>query len=335
MNNGNTVSFSEKNVLFFGSAACITDEKGVHAYLNEACHENPLIKPILTGNVSLFRELCTHESANRTAKGQYPLYFALMFGKEEVINDLIRMTDDINRKDKTESTILMHAFRGIETAARLARRETSESDGNQMPFGFSRTKKKLLNAAEKMITAGADVNTANVFGETALSFAVHSRQVGAVRLLIENGANACHGISRREATPFLPQRLRMAIDPFAVLGSLMTPSGRQGRKRAVSLLKEARTPYEWGVFYGDAEILALLEKSRIVYKTFDESAIEKMNRFKKTCLAVALCYVAAIGSGMLADCLLPHKESEETAQPPERVLKGTLPDLTPPFQKER
>lgn len=335
MRNGNTILFTEKNILFFGKSAPITDEKGLSVYLNEACRDHPLIKPILTNDVPLFREIFVPELANRLVKDQYPLYFALMYSGNEITDCLIQTTNDLNRADDTGSTLLTHAFRGIETAARLACREISESNDNKVMFGFNRTKERLLDAAEKMIHAGADVNAINVFGETPLSLAVHSRQAEAVRLLIENGANACHGISCREATPRLSYRLGAIVDPFTVLGSFITPSGRKWYKETVSLLKKARTPYEWGAFYNDADIVQLLKQSYTLYKTCDESAIEKMKRQKKTYLVTALCCIAAVVGGVLSDYLRAPDKSSERASEHDQVLKGGAPVSRTNFQKER
>lgn len=335
MDNPNTIQFEKSNVVFFMRNIDEKKEFSVAEYFNELCRENPLILPILKNDLSSFKKVYTPELANQTAKGQYPLYMAMFYAGEEIRDILIQDTRDLNRKDSTGSTLLHHVFRGIETTARLAREAQKTSGDSDPRFHTFVSYSRLMDTAGKLILKGVDVNVVNEFGETPLSFAVHSRQVEAVKLLIENGANSCRGISCKQSTPYLSKRLSYVVDPFVTLGGMFFKKSRQYRKESLDLLKKSKTPYEWGQFYDDPEILSLLEKGKPSNGIHNDSAIDKLNQVKRTLIKLVVVYITLVAANAVAERILGHTEHEKSETTPTPVLKSDVKIPEDIYQKER
>lgn len=334
MSNDNIILFPKTNVLFFGSVAPTVNKIELDIYFNELCNENPLILPILKNDVSSFKKIYMPELANKTPKGQYPLYMAMFYADKEIRDILIRDTHDLNRKDATGSTLLHHVFRGIEITARLAREIQKTSDDSDPRFHTFVSHTRLMDTAKKLILKGVDVNVVNKFGETPLSFAVHSCQFDAVKLLIESGANACRGISCKRATPHLSERLNYVTDPFMTLGGMLFKKSRQYRKESLDLLKKSKTPYEWGQFYNDPEIISLLEKGKPSNVIYNDSALDKLNKFKKTLIKLVITYITLMTASTLANRILEHDEHKVEPKP-SVIWKNTSKISENIYQKER
>ncbi|KAK5644313.1 hypothetical protein RI129_005613 [Pyrocoelia pectoralis] len=163
----------------------------------------PLIITALVENSKTMVDFLIAKGANvhltSYETGASCLHYASSAGYDDIVNDLLDKGLDINRENNQNETPLRLAFIGkhSSTIKLLLSRGASVDDGN-----FTHT--YMHYAAElgddsivtDLIHKKVDLNTINSDGNTPLFLAVLFKNVSAVRLLIENGAD--YNLKNRE-----------------------------------------------------------------------------------------------------------------------------------------
>lgn len=123
--------------------------------------QTPLMRSVIEDNVIMAQTLVAL-GANIEAqddRGQVALFYAVRRGSREMLSWLLSRTENVNPRDSEGNTPLMAAARSTNMSVQL------------------------------LLDAGAEVNTTNALGQTALHVAANAGYAEILRTLIEAGAN--------------------------------------------------------------------------------------------------------------------------------------------------
>ena len=166
--------------------------KGQQMEFREACRE---------GNSERVRQLIQDgQDVNRGDSGWTPLMFAANYGRDQVVQELIRAGADVNGKNYTKRTALhLASWRGHSSVVKTLA-EAGVNPNVQDVDGVTPLMKAAYwghaNVVVELIRAGADVSVVSsreclsvVAGSTALHFAAAKNSIECGVLLVEAGAD--------------------------------------------------------------------------------------------------------------------------------------------------
>jgi len=140
---------------------------------------------------------------NENLVGASPLWLAARFGEPEMMQALVAAGADLRATMKDGTTVLMSAIvptRGVGTFRAGDRRERYQGPADVSAKGEGEDEAITLRAVTAAVDLGADVNAANVNGDTALHMAASLALNKVVQLLVDRGAKL-DVKNKREVTP--------------------------------------------------------------------------------------------------------------------------------------
>lgn len=162
---------------------------------------------------------------NMSLHGFTPLFYAVEYYDFESLRDLLQahadpniINDVLDQEDEDKRTALLYAIRADADPERAQVRtqmiQLLLQHGADVNLGAGIQLKPLMVAAHArpdlvplFIKAGAQVNAQDIYGRTALSFAVQAAHADAVEDLIKAGANIMHALSDGQTIFALAQQL--------------------------------------------------------------------------------------------------------------------------------
>ena len=205
-----------------GAVGAVLVERGADVNSADAGY-TALHAAILRGDLPLVRVLLAHRADpnvplakgtpsryyskdwafNENLVGATPLWLAARFGEPEMMQALAAAGADLRATMKDGTTVLMSAIvptRGVGTFRAGDRRERYQGPADVAAKGEGEDEAITLRAVAAALDLGADVNAANINGDTALHMAAALALNRVVQLLVDRGAKL-DAKNKREVTP--------------------------------------------------------------------------------------------------------------------------------------
>jgi uncharacterized protein len=205
-----------------GPVGALLVERGAEVNTADAGY-TALHAAILRGELPLVRALLAHRADpnaplakgtpsryyskdwafNENLVGATPLWLAARFGEPEMMEALAAAGADLRATMKDGTSVLMSAIvptRGVGTFRAGDRRERYQGPADVAAKGEGEDEAITLRAVAAAVDLGADVNAANVNGDTALHMAASLALNKVVQLLVDHGAKL-DVKNKRDITP--------------------------------------------------------------------------------------------------------------------------------------
>lgn len=226
--------------------------------------ETPVMTAARAGGADAVRKLLTHGAdvdARERSRGQTALMWAVAQGHHEVVDVLLAHGADVHARSRVRPR-MMHA---ASTNASQYDQGVVWHRGGYTPLLFA-ARLGDVEAARRLVRAGADIDDAAPTGASALVVAAHGGHVDFARFALAAGADPndagagytpLHAAILRGDRDMAAALLAGGADPDARLES-GTPLRRAGQDWAFAPQLVSATPYWLAAYYQEAELMRVL-----------------------------------------------------------------------------